>query len=65
MLLGRRSVMDITKDSGSLDGGSIPSGDIRNIKDLCQINIMIQFWNQAESARLVYFFDLKPKVIIV
>lgn len=30
MLLGRRSVMDITKDSGSLDGGSIPSGDIRN-----------------------------------
>ena len=26
--LRRRSVMDITRDSGSFDGGSIPSGDI-------------------------------------
>lgn len=25
---GLRSVMDITQDSGSWDGGSIPSGDI-------------------------------------
>lgn len=25
---GLRSVMDITQDSGSCDGGSIPSGDI-------------------------------------
>lgn len=29
--LGLRSVMDITQDSGSCDGGSIPSGDIRNL----------------------------------
>ena len=27
--LRRRSVMDITRDSGSFDGGSIPSGDIK------------------------------------